>query len=84
MPRLLVEIGGDRFHAEIAHVNDPTRPTEIDTYVRGSHERSPPSSTLRVLIAAVVPGLQGSVCRPSARSRARLQWVRQGLRDQDD
>ena len=33
MPRLLVEIGGDRFHAEIAHVNDPTRPTEIDTYV---------------------------------------------------
>lgn len=29
--QLLVEIGGDRFSLEVAHVNDSQRPTEIDT-----------------------------------------------------
>lgn len=31
MPRLLVTIGPNRFETEIAHVNDATQPTEINT-----------------------------------------------------
>jgi hypothetical protein len=33
MPKLLVQIGPDRFHMETAHVNNTTRPTEIATFV---------------------------------------------------
>lgn len=44
--KLLVEIGGDRFSVEVAAVNDPTRPTEIETSAPPAPPSLPPSPFL--------------------------------------